>query len=624
MAKIRTVTLPPEFSEHLAQLLESCPDQLLIHVGQRYLPGGFTQPAAIRERLAGKVRGAGVLEGWLVALLRQGIAGGPTIKALSLEGLQQAFDSLAVLMDRGTVVLGALLDPREEIHRFGAEMLGKGTAAPPDADRKAAKLALCQMVDRLFLSAAEMRCTPETPSPKESKTDPNADPSSKSAGEKAEEEEVDVNELIELMEKMRHVVESKEKAIEHLKKGIEDQRRKHQTRLDHAARHAASEKQRIVTQREEARRQVLRLTKENTALTGRMDELLAQQQVAVSQGVHEQTSDVMRKWLEAPMQTQEQLEQLNARSPDLLSRVEHALEAQARQDRFTGNRLELERKLGQLREARERLSRAAASALCPATELRLVLTEVEEEMARVEKTLTGQRPVDPIVDRLLVAINQTRSWNQTRECSLLLEQLAELELVPREDHRRLYDALQRKFSLHEERQKDRAEHAPDNGWSLRDTIYRNRSSLLLLDGHNILFGLEDIFRRFYEEDGHPGRRARDHFVQILRQLVETRPNVHARLCFDAPHRQVVKVATNLEIEFSGGQGDHRADRRIRNHLFERRPESGDQKWYVVSDDRGVRRQAAKNNAIPVPIDLFAVLLADFRCLAEEHAAAQAA
>jgi predicted RNA-binding protein with PIN domain len=109
-------------------------------------------------------------------------------------------------------------------------------------------------------------------------------------------------------------------------------------------------------------------------------------------------------------------------------------------------------------------------------------------------------------------------------------------------------------------------------------------------------------------------------VEITRSLLAGRANLRVRICFDAPQHETVVVGPNLEIEYSGGQGEHRADERIGAHVAWRRPEELDQKWYVVTDDRAVRRQAVKNGARYVPADLFAVLLSDFQCLGKTTAA----
>jgi hypothetical protein len=314
------------------------------------------------------------------------------------------------------------------------------------------------------------------------------------------------------------------------------------------------------------------------------------------------------------------LEELGPKTTDLLARAEQALEAQARQDRATGNRLELERQLSQLRQARERLATAAQIALRPLPELQAVLIAVEEELRRAEAALAHHTPADLLADKLLVAINRAASWGEAQQQSELVQQLADAELVPETDRRRLYDALQRKFSLLTETTPPAEADVADHGWSLREVIHRDRPALLLLDGHNLLFRLEDIFRPYYEADGHPGRQARERLVEITRSLLAGRSNLRVRICFDAPQHETVAVSPNLEIEYSGGEGEHRADERIGAHVAWRRPEELDQKWYVVTDDRAVRRQAVKNGARYVPADLFSVLLSDFQCLGKTTAA----
>jgi hypothetical protein len=103
-------------------------------------------------------------------------------------------------------------------------------------------------------------------------------------------------------------------------------------------------------------------------------------------------------------------------------------------------------------------------------------------------------------------------------------------------------------------------------------------------------------------------------VDITRKLLDGRSNLRTRICFDAPCLEITTVAPNLEIEYSGGQGEHRADQNIAEQVAWRRPNELNQKWYVVTDDRAVRRHAVSDGARVVPVNLFAVLLADFGCL----------
>jgi hypothetical protein len=128
----------------------------------------------------------------------------------------------------------------------------------------------------------------------------------------------------------------------------------------------------------------------------------------------------------------------------------------------------------------------------------------------------------------------------------------------------------------------------DHGWSLRDAIYRDRQCRVLLDGHNILFGMEDVFRAHYDENGRPGRRAVERLVALTRRLTEGRSRLRMHVFFDAPEHQLLTVSPNLTVEFSGGHGKNRADQRIAEQLEFHRPEAMEEKWFVVSDDRAVR------------------------------------
>lgn len=612
MAKVRNIALPAELNEALVRILFTVPEEILADLGKSCLPGGFVHGKDVRERLIAKIRGPGSLDNWLINFLATGLPGRAAISALSVDGATTLAGSLGTLAGRWQVVLAMVFDPRPEIQRLGGTLLAKGLEQPPESEREAAKKALCEFMDRHFLCLAGVSSA-------------GNDAQSKPALPGASEESRPVSqpEMDELMAKVNNttvLIERQDKTITQLRNGIQEQARKSKLKLEAESKRAAEEKRRLVQERDQARVQVHRAAKDKDALNKRVAELTTsleeqagRQQTEVAQAVEQQTSALVRKWLAAPQQAEQHLEKLTGTSADLLDRAEKALEAQAQQDRFTGNRLELEQQLARLTDARERLTRAAQHAICPLPQMKTLLAEVEEEIAQVQRVLTNRRPAEPFADRLLVGINECGTNAEAKRHSELLEQLIDLDLLPRDTRRRLFDALQRKFSLLEE-QRDAG--APDNGWSLRDALFRNRRSLILLDGHNILFGLEDVFRADYDERGYPGRKAREHLVRIVSRLGQGRENVRARICFDAPQHGLVSVTDNVEIEYSGGTGAHRADERIRSQLTWKRPETLDHKWFVVSDDRQVRRQAAKHGAQFVPVDLFAVLLADFQCLSE--------
>ena len=74
------------------------------------------------------------------------------------------------------------------------------------------------------------------------------------------------------------------------------------------------------------------------------------------------------------------------------------------------------------------------------------------------------------------------------------------------------------------------------------------------------------------------------------------------------------VARNLEVIYSGGTGKDRADELIVANLQFKDLQRVDQKVFVVTDDREVRRGIVRTGAKYVPVNLFAVFLHDFKCL----------
>jgi hypothetical protein len=103
-------------------------------------------------------------------------------------------------------------------------------------------------------------------------------------------------------------------------------------------------------------------------------------------------------------------------------------------------------------------------------------------------------------------------------------------------------------------------------------------------------------------------------VDLVAKLVRARPNVLTKICFDGPAGASAKVAPNLEVFYSGGQGQNRADELIVSQLQFTGLKDLAQKVFVVSDDREVRRGILRTGASYVPCDLFAVFLNDFQCL----------
>ena len=106
----------------------------------------------------------------------------------------------------------------------------------------------------------------------------------------------------------------------------------------------------------------------------------------------------------------------------MADRADRLLELQSRQDRYTGNRIELERKLETLKSTRERVARAVNSAINPLSDLRDVLNEIDAEISRIQKTLSCQEKNSRFASNLLGVINAAETWEDLRGCEHLVQE----------------------------------------------------------------------------------------------------------------------------------------------------------------------------------------------------------
>jgi hypothetical protein len=592
MARIKDVLLTPALNEELVRQLDDIPEQTLRSWAQ-HMPGGFRQARAIRERLAISIRGNAPIEPQFLEWLEFCLPLRDAVSSLSIVGIEAVFREWASVVGCKKLLLSLLVDRRPEVQQFAARHMELANLPAPSADAiKTAHELYVEFCVSVFFTAAGV--TP-IPLSEDEIMDSTADPELQSRIADLEEETA-----------------AGEQTIARLRRELQEERQRSQARLKEQADKAAQERQQLIAERESARTDTARSLKEKSVLQTEMEQLRQNLDDAVARGVEEKTSATVRKWLERPRAVETALVEAESKSGDLLARAEAALNAQAQWDRHAGNRLELERKLLSLEAAHQRLIAALQTALKPVPELRPLAQDLESEIARLRAVLADAAPPDTLHSQLLLIINRAVSWDELRGCSRLIDQLAEYGLLDLRSRRDAYNGLHRKFSLLAESARPKEADA-DNGWSLRDALFRNRSTLLLLDGHNLLFGLPDIYGAYYEE-GCPRRKARERLISNTGTLARNRDKLQVRVCFDGPEANVLKTGRNVEVHYSGGNGTHRAEELIVSNLQFKDLQSLDQKVYVVTDDRELRRRILQTGASFVPNDVFAVLLADFHCL----------
>jgi hypothetical protein len=593
MAKIRNHILSSELEDALAPLLDDIPDEQLVLYAKNCLPGGFTKPPLIRQRLESIIRGSGSLPPELGSFLLFFLPPGKTVQALTFPAIQELFEVYSVLANRESWLLALLLDDREEVHTFGIAQTKRSVPPPDECDKEFALQRLYEFVEESFLDDVGIPLKPSGQS------------------DKAEEKALLDSLSAAWIETLKQENERLQQTAQRLREELREEKEKGKRKLEEHSNKATQERAGILAERDAAIAESRRLANEISSLGSELSAAKQTIDKAVAQGVREQTCAAVRKWLTEPARSEEELQKAPL-STELIERAEKILDAQARQDRYTGNRVELEKRLNALEAVRQRAGIALASAINPIPELRPLLQELESEILSIQRTLFGAKAQTQLGSQLLGFINAAETWDAVRQCGHLVEELSHHSFIPQAERRGIYDALHRKFSLLEERAKPK-EAEVDSGWSLRGVLHRNEDALLLVDGHNVLFGLSDIFQALFE-DGAPRRKARQRLVLLAEKLVSRRPNVQARICFDGPDANLQIIRPNVSVEYSGGNGDHRADHLILSRLTLRDLRFIGQRAFVVTDDRQVRREIVSAGAKYVANDVFAVLLADFHCL----------
>lgn len=135
--------------------------------------------------------------------------------------------------------------------------------------------------------------------------------------------------------------------------------------------------------------------------------------------------------------------------------------------------------------------------------------------------------------------------------------------------------------------------------NLRSNLIRERDvpgpfPTYLIDGHNLLYACRQAFLDQLA-DGHPGTAAR---AELVRRLVAACPAPGPALFvyFDGAEPNTMSAANNVQVIYSGGAGDQRADRAILQHVNAHFAGAGGAQLVVVTRDIRLARRARKRGA----------------------------
>ena len=524
------------------------------------------------------------------SILRDSTLSRSLIAVLSEASLEQILDQIVTLHGLGAVTAAMLLDERESIRTRafrlldeGKERLFKQEAATPAGAAAAFIERMTPFLEVLsgILSAADEKSETATAATARTTRKPEPDPArERQLAEELRDKRV---ETARLQRDLDRVNASRERSLRE---------------LEALARAQDAAKQRCAS-----------LEMELHTLRERFGDLLEAE-------VARRLDARLLPWL-LPAENLETTADEIAED-DLCDAAEKLLQQQMEIDRRYGLRSRIVAEIARLEALCERLKSAQTDCLRPLPALSSMVKRIDERVvllrSRVGAPSAGADDgIAGSLERMIASADTFVRLAQMRET---LNSLASLDLMREDAQRRLHErirdtasklyakaSMQSHWHPAPSASAESSELAGVPLYAMQKALALGTACTLVIDGHNVLFGLSHLFHDG-NAPGAAGVRARMRLEQMLVELGHRCPSLTIHLWFDGASLTDRTASENVRIHFSGGQGRDRADDRIAAHVLHLREASPEHPRAVVTADRALAgRVREAGSLVMTPIEL---------------------
>ena len=287
---------------------------------------------------------------------------------------------------------------------------------------------------------------------------------------------------------------------------------------------------------------------------------------------------------------------------DLLAQADAALKNQAAVDRHSGNRATLAERLEQLEAAQKKVRSALRNALRQTPELRAVETALASEIRSLSSLLDPEPATTPLEEAFLTRIHAA-SDNDLPRLRELPELFASLRILDDAALSRIRQAFQKRQAAAQAvgvPPDARMEERQNTASLLGRALTGQTPAILLVDGHNVLFGLPTRYspaRGTALTEAEKRKLVTDDIVRIAAPT----PSIRVWIVFDGPTRSDTQAAPNVRVTYSGGQGEHRADGVILDNIRFFKASSPDVPVIMASNDNDLCIAARRLGAQDIPV-----------------------
>ncbi|HOM58983.1 MAG TPA: NYN domain-containing protein [Kiritimatiellia bacterium] len=566
--------LPDACGQELQRLIAEVPDadlSRLVATEPAFRVGGFRptgKPAVLRARLRQIVTGAGPLPESVRRILARRSRAAALLNLLSPELLAELRHALASLLGDPALRIAMLLDDRVEVRDQAEAWLREADPLPP--------LKPDQALDRLREQFAPLTdLIGIAPAANQPPT-----------------REAWLTQKARMEERLRCLQTEKRRL-----QGVEDRLARQATLLKKSEAELDLARQKAEAAEASLRRNTVELETARAELareTDRRDERLAAAlDLALAREFH--------GWLAHTREVETEARETD-RHADLVAQAEAALQHQREQDRHSGNRAVLGMRAEQLRSVLEEVRDTLAHALRVTPELQRMESALASEVRRIEQILNPQPPTTPLEKALLAHLHAAPE-NDLPGLRDLPERFAPLGVLDDAALDRLREAFRKRLSVLQTAVPPPEPHMAERRGPvarLGRALAGEEPAILLIDGHNVLFGLPS---RYAPPRGASLSEAekRQRLIDDLTRLTSNTPSIRVWLVFDGPTRSDNQAAANVRVTYSGGEGEHRADGVLLDTLRFFKSSSPDTVVFLVSNDHDLCVAAQRLGAIDITV-----------------------
>jgi hypothetical protein len=288
---------------------------------------------------------------------------------------------------------------------------------------------------------------------------------------------------------------------------------------------------------------------------------------------------------------------------DVLKQAEAALAHQAEFDRHTGNRMTLETRLTDLEQMHSRIIQTLKHAIRQSPELKRIEATLSSEIEKLREVLYSAEAASPIENMLIERIHATPD-NALPALRPLPDLLTSAGLLQSDSRGRVMKAFRKRFAALEamgvampEEEKDARKPSVN---LLGRALAGQKPLMLLVDGHNALFGLPTRYNPQRGSAASEGEK-RNKLVADIVRVTAPNPAVRVWVVFDGPQRTDTQASANVRVTYSGGEGEHRADAVLLDNIKFFRAADPTMAVLLVSNDSDLCKDAARQGAQIVPV-----------------------